>query len=119
MGLEDGEASRRPTGEGPLSWAAFPWLGASPEIPGWPGTQWAVTGACPQVLSRPRGRAPGRATALRGLGAYRSGEVTSPWARQVTQGLTTWPAKGALRTWRPVPAGRHVAAGMKGTIQEG
>lgn len=72
-----------------------------------------------RVLSRPRGQAPGRATAHCRLGACHTGEVTSPWAHRVTQGAITPPAEGALRTRRPVPAGRHVAVGMKGAIQEG
>ena len=74
---------------------------------------------CPQVLSRPRGQAPGKAAAHCRLGACCSGEATSPWACRVTRGTTTRPAKGARGTRRPVPAGRHVAAGMKGAIQEG
>ena len=119
VGLENGEASGLLAGEGPLSWATIPRLGASLKIPGWPGTWQAVTGACPQVLSRPTGQAPERATAHCRLGACRTGEVTSPWAHQVTQGAITRPAKGALGTRRPVPAGRHVAVGMKGAIQEG
>lgn len=56
MGLEDGEASGPLAGEGPLSWAALPRLGASLEIPGWPGTWQAVTGACPGCSAGPGAR---------------------------------------------------------------